>query len=248
MAEVESTIKTLQDHRLHSTERFNKIFRQIADTITPLQLKLEGPRVCGSSSYRHNPSVTSVEDYYRISLYIPFLDSVISNLQHRFSEKSKCVALFDILLPNSCFSQGIQLEKFEKLLNYFSHTLVSNGLSYTSNQCIHQYERWVRKWQVDFSQQNSPSTIVGALISCDDEMYPIISALLEIGTVLPVSTATVERTFSTLRVLKTYLRSTTSEDRLNGLAFMYIYSLMKINIDSIIKRFASSKNRRSILL
>ena len=36
------------------------------------------------------------------------------------------------------------------------------------------------------------------------------------------STATVERSFLSLPLLKTYLRNRTTEDRLNGLAMMYI--------------------------
>ena len=57
-------------------------------------------------------------------------------------------------------------------------------------------------------------------MSCNSDVYPSISVLLEIGSILPVSTATVERSFSTLRRLKTYLRNSISEDRLNGLALM----------------------------
>ncbi len=65
---------------------------------------------------------------------------------------------------------------------------------------------------------------------------------------LPISIATVERTFSTLRLLKTYLRNRTSEARLTGLALMYIYNNHKIDIDQIIDRFASMKNRRLLFV
>jgi len=40
---------------------------------------------------------------------------------------------------------------------------------------------------------------------------------------LPVTTASSERYFSSLRRLKTYLRNTTGENRLNGLAVMNIH-------------------------
>ena len=80
-------------------------------------------------------------------------------------------------------------------------------------------------------------------MSCNSDVYPSISVLLEIGSILPVSTATVERSFSTLRRLKTYLRNSISEDRLNGLALMSVYSEMIIDIHSVINRFASSITR-----
>jgi len=46
--------------------------------------------------------------------------------------------------------------------------------------------------------------------------------LLKILAILPVSTASVERSFSTLKEIKTYLRDSTSETRLNGLTLMNI--------------------------
>ena len=75
-----------------------------------------------------------------------------------------------------------------------------------------------------------------------------MNVLLEIASILPVSTATVERSFSRLKILKTHLRSTTGEDRLNGLALMSVYSDFKVNIDSVLKRFATDKNRRLVLI
>lgn len=48
------------------------------------------------------------------------------------------------------------------------------------------------------------------------EFFPSIKHALEIALALPCTTANVERSFSTLRKVKTWLRSTMSEDRLNG--------------------------------
>jgi len=51
---------------------------------------------------------------------------------------------------------------------------------------------------------------------------------------LPVTTCSSERSFSTLRRLKTYLRNTTGEDRLNGLALLNIHRDIKIDATQII--------------
>ena len=42
--------------------------------------------------------------------------------------------------------------------------------------------------------------------------------------VLPVTSCEAERSFSTLRRLKTYLRTTMSQERLNGLALLNVYN------------------------
>ncbi|XP_028044471.1 zinc finger MYM-type protein 1-like, partial [Rhopalosiphum maidis] len=58
---------------------------------------------------------------------------------------------------------------------------------------------------------------------------------------LPISVATAERSFSTLRRLKTWLRSTIGEERLNGLALLHIHKDIPIDIENIITRFAEQK-------
>jgi hypothetical protein len=47
----------------------------------------------------------------------------------------------------------------------------------------------------------------------------------------------------TLKLLKIYLRSTMSENRLNGLAMIYIHSMINIDIDQVIDQFLKRKNR-----
>nr|CAI5846587.1 unnamed protein product [Callosobruchus analis] len=55
--------------------------------------------------------------------------------------------------------------------------------------------------------------------------------------VLPVSTSANERSFSTLRRLKTYQSSTIREDRLNRLTSSNIHRNLKFNVDSISNEF-----------
>jgi len=61
---------------------------------------------------------------------------------------------------------------------------------------------------------------------------------------LPVTSATPERTFSTLKRLKTYLRSTMSEERLNGLALTNINKKELLSEEEIIKLFSKKATRR----
>ena len=68
--------------------------------------------------------------------------------------------------------------------------------------------------------------------------------LLKLLLVLPISTATAERTFSSLRILKTWLRSTMGEERLSGLALMYIHRNIALNNEHIIKTWYNMSNRR----
>jgi hypothetical protein len=58
------------------------------------------------------------------------------------------------------------------------------------------------------------------------------------------STATAERSFSTLRRLKNYLRSTMGEERLNGLALANIHKDITIDPLKVAKLFAVRSPRR----
>lgn len=72
--------------------------------------------------------------------------------------------------------------------------------------------------------------------------------LLKLISVLPVSTATAERSFSSLRRLKTYLRNSTSESRLVGLALLSIHRDIDISDDQILDKFANSGKARRLKL
>ena len=58
--------------------------------------------------------------------------------------------------------------------------------------------------------------------------------------------AYVERTFSKLKLIKSYLRATMSQERLNRLAILSIEKNMleKINYKSLINNFASKRTRK----
>jgi hypothetical protein len=55
--------------------------------------------------------------------------------------------------------------------------------------------------------------------------------------ILPVSIATPERSFSCLKRMKTYLRNTTGQERLNGLASMNIHKDINVSVDEVFEEF-----------
>ncbi|KYM96678.1 Zinc finger MYM-type protein 1 [Cyphomyrmex costatus] len=78
------------------------------------------------------------------------------------------------------------------------------------------------------------------------EMLPNLTVVLRIFLTISVSVATCERSFSKLKLIKTYLCSTMSQMRLNGLALLSIErDLTKdMKFTDVIKEFASTKVRK----
>jgi hypothetical protein len=72
-------------------------------------------------------------------------------------------------------------------------------------------------------------------------IYPSISTVLLILYTMPASTATTERSFSALRRLKTYLRTTMLQDGLTSLAVLHVHRDIDTGID--MRSFTLGKSR-----
>jgi hypothetical protein len=77
--------------------------------------------------------------------------------------------------------------------------------------------------------------VLSFLLLCSSEVFQI-----------PVTVASAEKTFSKLKLIKSYLRSTMSQERLSGLAILSIEKNMleKIDYKSLINNFASKRARK----
>ena len=81
--------------------------------------------------------------------------------------------------------------------------------------------------------------------------FPILLKAIQIALTISVSTAQCERSFSALKWIKTYLRSTMTEQRLTDLAILAIEKELtsELSLDAIVTEFAASdKNRRIVLM
>ncbi|KAF8085127.1 hypothetical protein N665_0679s0004 [Sinapis alba] len=78
--------------------------------------------------------------------------------------------------------------------------------------------------------------------------YPNTFLAYRVMLTIPVSVASAERSFSKLKLIKSYLRSSMSEDRLNGLEMLSIERDMvgKLDYQSLMNDFAEKNARRSI--
>ena len=79
--------------------------------------------------------------------------------------------------------------------------------------------------------------------------YPNAIIAYRILLTIPVTVASAERSFSKLKLLKSYLRSTMTQEPLNGLVTiaLEIDVLEKINYEDIIEAFISTNTRRMML-
>uniref|UniRef100_J3N7P6 HAT C-terminal dimerisation domain-containing protein n=1 Tax=Oryza brachyantha TaxID=4533 RepID=J3N7P6_ORYBR len=81
----------------------------------------------------------------------------------------------------------------------------------------------------------------------DVDFYPNVSIAYRILFTIPVTVASAERSFSKLKLLKNYLRSGMSQERLNGLATLCIEKGMldQIDMNTVINDLKSKNVRRN---
>uniref|UniRef100_A0A7C9A4N8 HAT C-terminal dimerisation domain-containing protein n=1 Tax=Opuntia streptacantha TaxID=393608 RepID=A0A7C9A4N8_OPUST len=79
--------------------------------------------------------------------------------------------------------------------------------------------------------------------------YPLVFKLLKLALILPVSTATVERAFSAMNIVKSRLRNRMCDSFLNDCLVCYIEKDVfdSISNESIMQRFQCMKSRRGQL-
>ena len=100
-------------------------------------------------------------DYFRVAVYIPFLDTILEQFRFRFHEKTTFAGLFDALLPTSCAKYGAVEEEFMQLYGNYSQFLHANNVMphYTSGMnALVQCPLWVGTWKIEFSSSTDSST------------------------------------------------------------------------------------------
>lgn len=82
--------------------------------------------------------------------------------------------------------------------------------------------KWKKKYQ-EVSLPNRTKCVVSTLSECSSEIFPTLHKIFIIFLTTPVGSVPCERSFSALRRLKLWTRSSMSEERLSGLAMMLIH-------------------------
>ena len=100
---------------------------------------------------------------------------------------------------------------------------------------------------MEITKCESVRDVLTLLLSSD-----VMSSMPELGTAcilfctLPVTVSSAERSFSKLKLIKTYLRSSIAQDRLDALALISIENeeVRKLDLDELVDKFANSKARQ----
>ncbi|KAJ1530159.1 hypothetical protein ONE63_005090 [Megalurothrips usitatus] len=243
-ATVANLIGLLSARRGEAEEHFHSIWLTTQDLAERVDAHLVPPRRCGRQGHRANYEADSPETYFRLAACVPMLDHVLMDLKERFPPAVLDCFDLPLLLPaNITGIAAADLEQKANLLADKFDPLLPTEAALSRKVLQGELTMWREKWRAQ-SLLDFPESSADVLKQCDTDIYPTIHTLLCLLTTLPVSNASAERSFSALRRLKTWLRSSMSQDRLTGLALMHVHRDLELSIENIITRFAKQNSRR----
>ncbi|XP_060845757.1 52 kDa repressor of the inhibitor of the protein kinase-like [Rhopalosiphum padi] len=233
---IQTVLDVLKNKRQNAT--FNNIFNRAVSKAENLNIEVKTPRICKQQINRSNNITSSPEEYFKITVYFTVLDNFITSIQSMF---------FD--------NQNPILFKIQQLIPYYLHNkseehIIEGATFYEADLpgSIDELKGEIALWQLHWTQQPVKKEKINAAIDAfketEDGYFPNIRQLLLILAILPVTTSISERSFSTLKRIKTYLRTTMGENRLNGLALLNIHKQIDVKPEEVLDMFSKSNPRK----
>uniref|UniRef100_A0AAR2JDX2 HAT C-terminal dimerisation domain-containing protein n=1 Tax=Pygocentrus nattereri TaxID=42514 RepID=A0AAR2JDX2_PYGNA len=190
------------------------------------QKKIEGYVVespCGTRSD------LSTGDLLRQRVFFPVLDRMLNEIEIRFSG-ARAQFMTGI---QACHPSSEYFLNEESLRHLATHYRIS----------LQPEEVMVAKQFFSRKDKDALPNIQSVFSLLHVDMFPSLKAIFQVALTIPVSSCSCERSFSALRRLHTWLRSTMGQDRINHLAVMSIEKELLTSIDqgNIINRFAEIK-------
>jgi hypothetical protein len=93
---------------------------------------------------------SDIESYFRVTVYLPFLDTMLEPFNLRFTEKTKAAALFDVLCPKAALSISADDAEadFLTLWKIYSPALHANNvepLDTVGIKSLSEFKQWCSK-------------------------------------------------------------------------------------------------------
>ena len=236
---LKSLLKTFDSREVNAHAIFRSvIFDQAKEIANELFVQPLAPR---SYQRRHGRSLLEPEAFDREQVFLPFLRELRTNVNDRLSVFGQLrIKILTQLRPEHITSANCcTAELYKQLKETFVDRLPQ------PMQLFGEIERWKKECMYLVGQPHyAHMWIQDLLVTCDPILYPNIHFLLVFLATLPVTTSSAERSFSALKRIKSYCRSTMTEKRLNGLAAAFIHKDVPINPTKILECYVQKNKRR----
>uniref|UniRef100_A0A3B1J7N8 TTF-type domain-containing protein n=1 Tax=Astyanax mexicanus TaxID=7994 RepID=A0A3B1J7N8_ASTMX len=222
--ETDHVKQFLQEYRDHGISSAKTEAREIAEK---LQVDMTFPvarqrRTTRKFLYEGKDEVQlTPEQHFNQEFFLPLIDTALISISERFTQVDVFFSLFGFLYSANNMKKAIQ-DTLEDSCKKLERTLGQPRPGSGSEDIL------------DYIYKEN-------LL----ELYGNLSIALLLLLTLPITVASGERSFSSLKLIKHFLRSTMSQERLTGLAMISIEQRVRrsLNMEDIINAFAETKTR-----
>jgi hypothetical protein len=240
MSHIKGIISVINDHRSNADIESQNILDTSIRIAAAFGTDIQVPRVVSRQQHRSNHPAETLCDFWKRSIIIPYFDSLISALEQRFGDQN--LPAFGLLSLHPSTMLNMSLIDFKDRAQSFC-------LYYDLLNFNQEAELWYKKWQnKGMTREDLEKLDFTEVLKEANIFFPATKKAILISLALPCTTSNIERSFSTLRRVKTWLRSTMTENRLNGLCMLSVHRTMvqktKDTIESeVLKRFCEEPRR-----
>jgi len=132
------------------------------------------PRLAKRQKYRDNIPTKDPEEYFKITLFLPLLDSFVQQLNDRFVNHQNIISGFQMLVKSSEFDE----ETLRELVEFYANDV--DDFDRVKSETI----LWNRYLTYDSNIQYN--NVNQMLNECNPDLFPNIYKLLQILITLPI--------------------------------------------------------------
>ncbi|XP_063920420.1 zinc finger MYM-type protein 1-like [Zophobas morio] len=188
-------------------------------------------------------SINNSKDSCKTQLFYPILDKILMEINCRFQQNNELLEALSSLDPKN--DEFLNAQKIYKIVLHYN-------IVYNSTLEDVEAECKIKK-KICARPENKCVDTTLKLVKLLEKFQPAFEILFgccKIAVIMPVSTASCERSFSCLKRIKTYLRSKMLDDRLANIAILSIETerSTEIALDKTLELFSSAHQNRRIVL
>ena len=134
-------------------------------------------------------------------------------MEERFGDVARRASKLLYLVPSVLVQEGFKTDILADTIDQFKDDIPSP----------HLIESEIDNWRctyLNLPKDKVPTTIAGAIKEIDAVNFPNVFVMLKLVATFPITPCECERSFSTMRRLKSWLRSSMDTERLGALALM----------------------------
>ena len=243
-AEMDLVQSTLLSIRSDIESKHKDWFKQATKIAESVNRHPAVPRTCRKQTLRENHPSTEPEEYYRRVVSVQFLDHLTNQLALRFNKDNFDVVKGFVIVPSLLIERVRSGSNWKDDFSQFISRYLPD---------LHQSERVLQAeldmWEIYWLQKFIgvfPDTVGKTLLLGNEiaSTYPNIFTALRILATIPITSNECERSISSLRRLKTFLRTSMGQERMNSLALMHVHRAIKIDDNEVINMFSRRNARR----